>query len=178
MGKSQKVFFTVLCANLLMVSIYSYIFIEIRQKNQLIIETSSAIETLTAQKESLKSVEKTVSETSSLREKIDKYFIPKDGVVQFLDSIESLGAGNNLAIKIVSVSVDPSSVSPDIFEMVNVRIEVSGAWSDAYRFAALVELMPFKISVGRVNLEKISVKGDKAGLLWKGSLDIGVLKLK
>ena len=183
--KARKVFFTALCVNLLVASVYSYIFIKIRQKNQHIAALTSSIEALTAQKENLKSIKINFSETASLRNQIDGYFIAKDGVVQFLNSIESLGADNNLALKIVSVGVEPAALSGDIFEVVNVSIEVSGAWSDVYRFAALLELLPLKVSVGRVDLEKVVSQltgaAKKSGTPtppWKGTFDIGVLKLK
>jgi len=185
-SKTWKVFFIALCLNLILVSAYSYIFIKVGQKNQNIAELTSAIEALTAEKENIKSIKETISETAPLRQQIDGYFIAKDGVVQFLNSIQSLGAGNQLGLKVLSVSVGPAPITPDIFELVNVGVEVSGSWSDVYRFAALVELLPFKVYLGRVDLEKVSsgalVADSKSAKLpvppWKGTLDMGILKLK
>lgn len=185
--KAWRVFLLALGLNLLLVTVYSYLFVTVRQKNQRLAALTSAVETFNEEKANLKSVKETFSQTASLREQLDGHFIPKDGVVEFLDSIESLGAENNLAPQVLSVSVGPAApLSPDIFEAVNATVEVGGTWSDVYRFAALVELLPFKVNLGRVDLEKVSGEtaagaSKKPSLLaphWKGTLDIAVLKLK
>jgi len=183
---ARKILFIALCVNLIVVSAYSYILIKIGQKNRHIAELSRTVETLVNQKANLKLAEETVSETALLREQIDRYFIPEDGVVQFLNSLQSLGADNNLELKIISVAIDQATLSPDIFESVNVNVEIFGTWSNVRRFTALIELMPLKIYLNRIDLEKVTdetssggSKNDSAPFYqWRGVLDLRVFKLK
>lgn len=191
-SKTWKFFFTTLLINILVAGAYSYAFVKIGQENQRVSDLSASVKSLTEQKENLSLIKKTLSDTASMRGQLDGYFVPKDGVVQFLNSVESLGNKNNLDVKILSVTADPADLSPDLFESVKASVEVSGTWSDVYRFASLAELLPFKISASRVDLEKISgetkssVSATSAGSkkpataasFWKGTLDLNVLKFK
>ena len=183
-GKAWKVFCIALCFNLIVVSAYSYAFINIQQKNKHTSELLSESATLTAQKENQGATKENVSETVAVRNELDTYFIPQNGVVPFLNLLQSLGTENHLTLKVVSVGIDVAPLSPDILEEVLANLEVTGTWSDVSRFAALVELMPYKVYLNTVNLEKVSdatvssSKSASAAPSWKGDLTIGVLKLK
>src|SRR3989344_1756990 len=153
-GKSYKVFLTALFANLLIMIVYGYIFVQVRHKNQNIADLTKAVVDLTKQKENLKSAKEVVSESVLLRDTISGYFIPRDGVVAFLNSMENMASRNYLELEVLSVSVAPARVSPDVFEVVTGSLEVFGTWSDVYRFVALTELMPYKVYLRKVSVEK------------------------
>ncbi len=186
--KISKIFWAVLCVNLVAAGIYSLIFIKIEQKTQASAELSTKIADLTLQKDTLQSIKKNISETSDLRNKIDSYFVSKDGMVDFLNLINDLGAENNLTSKVISVGIEPASMSPDTLEVIRANVQVYGTWADVYHFSTLLELLPLKISVNRFNLEKFSdnnsgstqnQKNASVSLRpWTGSFDIAVLKLK
>ena len=173
-GKAWKVFSIALCFNLIAVSLYLYALITIQQKSQDASTLTADIATLTAQKENLRSVQKNVADTFLVRNELDGYFIPQDGVVQFLNLLQSLGTEKHLTLKVTSVGIDAAPLSPDMLEEVVANLEISGAWSDVSNFAALVELMPYKVYIKSVDLEKDGLSIPS----WKGLLTIGVLKLK
>jgi hypothetical protein len=187
-GKAKKVFFAALIFGLVSVGIYCYVFIKIFQENRLVAELNGQIEKLTAEKKDFIRLTEKVSETEAARDKIQSYFIPMDGMVGFLNGLQDIGKGNNLEIKINSVNViTDTSTTTSIFETVSMTSEVVGAWQDVYRFVTLVELLPFGVSINGVNLERTSSdflpstsqkKSDPKVSLWRGTVDISVLKLK
>lgn len=178
-GKAWKIFFIASAFSIMLASVYLYALMNIEQKKQHTSELASDIEALAGQKENLKSVKKNVSETVAVRDELDNYFVPKDGVVKFLNLLQSLGNENHLALKVNSVGIEAAPLSPDIFEMIGANLEVSGTWPNVYRFASLVEMLPFKVYLHTVNLAKVSDKSvGSSPLAWKGMFTIGVLKLK
>ncbi len=179
-GKARRILFTALGLNLIAAGAYLYAFMGIQQKERYTAKLATDITTLAAQKENLKSAKKNVSETAAARDLLDGYFVPKDGVVKFLNLLQSLGTENHLLLKVTSVGIAAAPLSPDILEMIDVHLEVSGAWSDVSRFAALIETLPFKVYLNTVSLAKSSevATTGKPSPTWKGTLNIGVLKLK
>jgi hypothetical protein len=182
-SKVWGIFILALCINILAAGAYSFIYFKIQQNSKHFAELSDEIDLLEAKKKNLKSVKNDIFETTALRDEIDNHFIPKDGVVNFLNSIQALGAKTNLKLEVGSVSVEPLSPVSEIFENVNVKMNFSGKWPNVYRFLAVTELMPFKVTVDEAGLDKVSgaVPDDKKIRVedtWKGTLNIGVLKIK
>ncbi len=190
LGKSGTFFCVILAIDLLLAGCYAYIFMKIRQKNDYVAEANANALSEVEKKDSLKSVKDTVAETVQERGKIDTYFIPKDGVVAFLNSVQELATLNKLEMKIISVGIAPSAAS-DALEIVKINLEGVGVWADAYRMLALLELMPTGISVERANVEQVTGAVAPASTgkssqktpassapQWKLTLDVSVLKLK
>lgn len=186
-GKVSAIFFAALAFNLVVAGVYAFIFIQIRQENVRIAELSNAILTQMARQDILQATKERVAETVAEREKLDHYFISKDSVVPFLNSLQSLGIENGLSVKLNMVDIEPSPVSEDTFEVVKISLEALGSWSDGYRFLSLIELMPLKVSVARADLQKNvgaepSVNADKKSpsrsYPWRLTIDMAILKLK
>lgn len=179
----------VLFVNIVVASIFSYMFLRVKNSRDQNRELVRTIEDLTTQKETLQSIKKNISETAQLRSKADRYFVSQDGVVEFLNLLHLLGTENNLVSKVVSVGVEPASVSPELLERIRTNVEVYGTWSDVYHFATLLELLPFKVSISRFAIEKFT-DSNRPGLVqapknisvdlrrWRGSFDLTVLKIK
>lgn len=185
--RSWQLLLVAVCLNLAVIAIYYYLYTQVQQKNQNIAELKANIEDLTAQKESLKLARDNISETALLQKEIDNYIIPKDGLVKFLNLLETLGSENRLVSSVSTVVMSDSPVNPDIFQFLNVELEVFGSWADVYHFAALIELLPYKVSVSVMKLEKISsdvikvTTGNQkqistAGRPWKGTFSLKILK--
>ena len=185
-GKTKKIFVIALFFSVAIVGAYCYLWVEIIQKNQNIGILLGEAEALNLEKEIFSSVKEKVAETMPMREKLTEFFIPKDGVVSFLNTVQTLGAGNKLEFKVGSVAIEDEAGVPDSFENVKLNVDAEGTWDDLYRFATLAELMPFKVSVDQIDLEivpkEISNTSKKtvtpAIQRWTGKISLRVLKLK
>lgn len=164
--KAWNIFCLAVIANVVIVSVYVYIFLQIKEKNQNIASLTDEIAVLSDRKKNLQSVKKIVSDTAVLHSQIDKYFIKKDGVVQFLNSIQALGVENNLSTKITSVAIGQMASTSEVMELLTADVQVAGVWTDVYKFASLLELMPIQLTVERVDYGKAT--GDSTVLDSKG----------
>ncbi len=181
-----KVFYLSVFWAIFIIVIYGFAFLKLVGQNErtsiLVLDT----ENLTKEKVTLLTLKGQAVETTTARKKLADYFIPRDGVVTFLNNIQDLGRSNNVELKVDSVLVEDESGSPEQFEYLKLAITGSGTWTDVYRFESLVELIPYKVIVDNVRFEKKQPEGDSgttskgksvdAG--WRVKLELRVLKLK
>ena len=184
---TKKIFIVALFASILVTGSYCYLWFRIFEKNQAISELLFETETLTAAKENLATAKGRVEETAPTRDKMSDLFIPKDGVVAFLNKVQDLGAENNLKFKIESVTIEEEPTAGDFFENVKLNIHIEGLWSDVYRFGTLLELLPMRVFVDRTDFEIVPKKNNfidsskKPALSvpeWQGNFTVRILKLK
>ena len=112
--KIRSAFVSVLVLNIAVALIYSLVFIKIQQKNDRNRALVTTMAELAAQKETLQSIQKNISETGTLRAQIDGYFVSSEGVVEFLNLLHTISLENGLISKVVSVGVEPSEPVSDI----------------------------------------------------------------
>ena len=114
-GRTKRIFAAALLFSIAAVGFYCYIWVKIIQKNQNIRVFLGEVEALNTEKEVFSSIKEKIAETAPLREKLDSYFIPKDGVVSFLNRIQALGAENRLEFKVDSVAIEDEAGPPENF---------------------------------------------------------------
>ncbi|KKU68188.1 MAG: hypothetical protein UX89_C0006G0012 [Parcubacteria group bacterium GW2011_GWA2_47_16] len=187
-GGTKKIFVASILFSLAIVGAYCYLWVKIVQKTQNIGVLLGEVETLNTEREVFAAIKGRIEETVEVRDKLAGFFIPKDGVVAFLNGIQALGVENKLKFKVDSVVIEDEAEAPDSFENVKLNIEASGAWADIYRFVALAELMPLRVLADKVNLEVEveEIQGDTSSKkrvvssepVWRSSVVLRVLKLK
>ncbi len=181
-GKKAIIF----SASLALVGILGCFFVygRLRESEARIISIMKSFTDRQSEKVTLLSVKEKIEETASKRFQLDSYFIPTDGVVGFLNFIQSLSSSDNLRIKILSVDVAPAEeVSKDILEIVKIKMAASGSWNDVTKFAGKLETISYQMTVSRANL-KFGEFSDtenetaKVSKKWRGEFDFNVLKIK
>jgi len=121
--------------------------------------------------------EKTLVELQDDLELLDSFFIPADGVVDFIESVETLANNRNLTIDVRNVSLEEISNVPhaNLAEELRMRIETRGSWQDNYNFLTQLEHLPYHITFSLSGMQNLE---NTEGILWQGSFDLTVLKLK
>lgn len=153
-------------------TVYGVAFFIIRSENIEISQLRSDINTVLGKEQQLKSSKNIVYDTEEARAELDSYFISQDGVVDFLEKIESFGDRANVFVEIKSVEIEPIGKSK-VLDYLNVVVSVDGEWEDVFYLLNLIESQPLSISTNRMDLEE-----DKRGEEWTLSLDFNVLKIK
>jgi hypothetical protein len=126
-----------------------------------------------------------VDETKKEREKINSYIIPTEGAVSYVETIEKLGSESNVKIEIGSAEISPlksskiyATIAPEIASstrIIKTKINVTGSWSKVVNFLAILENLPYRLVVEKLDLiksqnasgDKKSVKGD-----WTAVVDL------
>lgn len=161
-----------------------FVFSTLKNKEQKVYDVMRQIDDYSAEKINLSSVKARIEETSAKRDKLDSYFVAKDGVVSFLNYIQSLVPSDNLNVKILSVGIVPADgKTKDVFDAVNVEVIATGLWGDVAKFAGSLETIPYQVSVQRANLEygEFSENASTNAPLpkkWRGTFHFSVLKIK
>lgn len=136
--------------------------IETDNLNQKIIEEKKA-------SDSFNSLVRTVENIKENSEKISKFFIKKEEVVNFLDKIESLASDTNTQISIQSVT---EKKIPEGGSLISVGISAQGTYSNVNYLIRMLEELPYQTEIQSVNLSKQTIVDDKkqSSVGWSGNI--------
>ncbi len=196
-----------LLAVILMAGIYYYFFNTLRKE----VESSSSLAndtaTLAVEENNLDSLRSTFSNTGNDQEKINSYFVQKDGAVDFINSIENLASSAHLVGKTDSVNTTDMTPPSPMYELLHLTFSTRGSWRNTYYFLSLLESLPYNISIRQVGMHSAGdttidvlpvltpdlsassssstvltvvpiVTRPKPGSVWETNYDFTVVKLK
>lgn len=171
-------------------SLYGFLFWQVKSENEkastLLQEAEQDIE----KEKTLRAAKISLEKNETLIKAIDTYFIPRDGVVPFIEELEKLGkdSGVMLSVGAVSTEVDPK-VKDDFKETLRLRLETTGSWKDTFYFLSLIESLPYRAQVEQIALS-LSGASDSLNFgnetkrtpnkneSWKGIFDVTILKMR
>ncbi len=152
---------------------YSTLFIVIKNKNNHISALKNQVDLEIRKDQRLNSVKQLMSDLNIELKKIDTYFISKNGVVNFLEKLESLGSVSNTYISVNSVSVNENKNNNLPYEFLRVEFSSRGSWNSIVKLISLVETLHFGVTIERIQLERLPNSG-----FWQMNIGLTVLKLK
>lgn len=118
--------------------------------------------------ESVKELEKILSDTSSQQAEIKSVFLDKESIVNFIEELEYLSENGNLVLDMKGVNM------PDDENLINEKpsfsFSVSGAFADIYRYVALLENDRY-----HMNFEKVFIQKAQGGDVWEANIELQLL---
>lgn len=182
---------------------YYFLFALIKSKNEKVSLFSQEIDLYLERESMRRTTEKTAEELSEKIQKLDSYFLHKDEVVPFIESIESAGSKSGVVVNIASVGV----IGPQIVESASVggsadgkkdetlelRLDARGSWGNVVNFVSYIENLPYKVSVERAVFHRgssvstffgagensaVSAGGKSIAPEWSVTIEMSVLTLK
>lgn len=186
---NKHILFITIFILLLTLGGYYFLFSIIESKNKNTFLLSQEIDTY-AQNESMRRQNNKVTEEEKDKiEKIDTYFVHKNEVVPFIETVEDAGKKTGVVVTIGTVSATEDSTF-------TLRLDAHGSWSDVNRFLLYLENLPYKVTLSKVDLNKASsverfyanVNADgnvkkatpvsPVSPVWNAIIEISVLTLK
>lgn len=154
--------------NAMLIGMYGYLLYAVQDKNQETTVLYSTSHQQASDKEKIKELERTLKETEKDRIKLSEHFITKANAVSFIEQIEKVGRS-------AEVNLSVNSVSDDVKNNTGIQLSFSalGSFSDIYRLIALVEAMPYKISLKKTALQRVG-NPKEIGAAWKGDFTLAV----
>lgn len=167
--KNKELLAIVLLLNAAALGWYGLLFSKIQAKNEHVSALLNKIDAEAAEENLLSSVKALAANTASLREKLLGFAVPREGVVPFIEFLESTGREVGVSVSIESVS---TAALPQGTAMESLRLHVTGkgAWSGVVRLFGLLELLPFETSVEQ------AVVSSEEDDLWRLDATVAVLK--
>jgi len=145
-------------------------------------ELMTNIATQSGRKTEIKSLAQKLININDKIEKIDTFILPpgQEVLVEFIEEIESIGktVGVELVINSIEVMSPALPVLKD-YEELNLKLEVTGNFTQVFHFASLIENLPYHVDIKQVNLNGTLEGEEKKKIsVWKGDFVFKVLKLK
>ncbi|MHB1316892.1 MAG: hypothetical protein ACYCZW_03515 [Minisyncoccota bacterium] len=119
---------------------------------------------------------KTFENIKDKREKIDDFFVKKQGEVDFIEYVEKVARDQSLEVEVDAVEVDLSKEASSYgMEYLILRFNVKGSWINVWNFSRTLESLPYSIDVSNMILQRENVN-EKSSPIWKGIYRVSVLK--
>jgi len=181
MIKTTKTLFIVgLIAVIIGLALTYGFFLVIKQK----VEATASKETELAGRESLeaqnRSLKLLLADVKPDIEKLSTRIIGPEGVVSFIEEIESLGKEIRVTTKIESVAIEPNEKLKETHELLKLTVLTQGNWHSVFQFLTMMETLPYKTIIDGVTFNRRSggEEGAAGGSVWNGSMTLRVLKQK
>lgn len=169
LGKSKQYLLLVFILNLGAAAVLAFLFMEVKAANERISSLANDIELRSKQEGALRSVKDLVAETTVPRQDLETYFVEKEGVVAFLELLETVGKSAGVVVTIQTVE-ERTLEGSDSLEELHIKLDAIGSWEDVIHFLGLLEYLPYESDMGQVVISR------KDAALWR--LDAGVRALK
>ncbi len=188
---TKKVLFITIALAMTSLLLYGFLFWEIKTKTQDAAKIQEDADKDVKREESLRLAKISLAKNKESIEKIDSYFIARDGVVSFIEELENLGKETGVILSIGSVSAEvDAKVKDDFKETLRIRLEASGSWKDLFYFLSILESLPYRAQIEQMTLsllgasDKIPFGGEAGkrvpgkGEVWRGAFELTILKLR
>jgi hypothetical protein len=134
--------------------------------------------------------EKIIKSTEADRNKLSSYVVKRDGLVDFIKIIEGMANSSGLEVSIKTVAESDVSLqaSSSSKAQLTLPLTTTGNWENTAMFLALLESMPYKTTLTKVDMKKMDLvesadpkkknRFSKANPGWKSDFEFSVLKFK
>jgi len=157
---------------------YSAFLLKIQAINRATTLLVSDLDIQASEEGKIRSIRNIVRDTESERTELDARFVNDDNVVDFLETIESLGAVADVSLDVVSVGIEgPLTDEEDIVEFLRLSLVVQGSFESVVHLLSLLESLPLVIEVGQFGLDRVIVSGGEKNE-WRGTFTFTVAKLR
>lgn len=192
MNKTKKILTIAISMTLLSFMIAGFLYGSIVSKSNEVVALLTEAEKDITKDQTLRIAQTVLDRNTDLLQELDTYSVAPDGVVPFIDEIESLETISGGSVSIVSVSSDADPKNKNDFkETLKIRLEATGSWNNVTHTLALLESLPYEMNIQEATIGLVSAS-DKLlfasstrstripgeGEYWKGTFDISVTKLK
>ena len=189
-SNTQKILVITIVLAMVSLGLYGFLFWQVRSENQEASQLLGEAEQDVEKEKTLRAAKISLEKNKQFIEKIDTYFVPKDGVVGFIQELETIGKQTGVSLTIGGVTAESDQRTKDDFkETLRIRLETSGSWEKTFYFLSVLESLPYRAQVEQIALslygasdkllfgtETKRVRGKDE--VWKGVFEITVLKLK
>ncbi len=149
-------------ADIALLGAYGYLFFAAESKNKETAALYGASNERNSSKEKIQGLLRALEDTEKEREKLSEYFAAKTSAVAFIEQIEKLGKNAGVDLSVSSVSDGAKGGGA-----IELAFSATGSFSDMYRLIALIESIPYKVMLKKVDIQRMNDSG-----AWKGNFTV------
>jgi len=171
--KVFKILILCIILNIVIFSVFYYIYKQIVFKNQKIMFVSSEVNNASEKESKISNIKKEIKLRGEDKTKLDSNFINVDSVADFFNEIENLGKQVG-----VSVELGNADFSKDKKRRLQLSFSIVGSFDAVNKFTYLLENFKYEFEEKKVILSKNTTDLMDSMLvknLWKGQYDIDLV---
>jgi len=127
---------------------YSFWYAVIAEKSASVANLQSQIDTKTETARRIASARAMITEIEGDEAIVQSYFVPKTGVVTFIDNLETQGREQGTAVNVLSVSTGTDGSQPTL----TLSITVNGTFDAVMRTIGAIEYSPYDLSFSTLSI--------------------------
>lgn len=179
MSKTKTLFIPIALVTLISIVIPVMLFFFIYNKKNSIDEITIKIKEEQGKTLQVQKMLSVLSQTKQFRETVSQYLLSDNTIVDFIETVESIGKETGVVVTISGLVADDSTNAPvGTINKVKARIDGKGKWVDILKFATLIESMPYKVSLSNISLRQDGMTEKSKTPSWNISFQIEILKIK
>lgn len=156
---------------LVTVGAYIFVLVETIGYTKQIAVLTQTLQDKNTESEMLTSVKHVIADTASVRKELDGYFIAKEGVVDFIQRVEKMGAEAGVTLTFSTIDTPVGGGVPSSLDRLVLRLSSTGSWQQGIHFLTLMESLPYALSVTGARMTK------QSSLQWQATLTLMAYKL-
>lgn len=166
--KIKRLLFLFFLIDAILFGVYGYLYYVVDSKNKETAALYIVSHQAASEKEKIQGLIRTLKDTEKDRNKLSGYFVTKINAVTFIEQIEKIGkdAGIDLSVNSVSDGAKDSGT-------IQLSFSAAGNFPDMYRLIALIESMPYKATLKKVDVQAAS-DSKEGGKNWKGNFIVSL----
>lgn len=175
-SRTVRIVITLVLVLVLVFIAYTIFFGEIRATNRDISLQRDSISGASEQELKLNDLKTVVEATQGKRDALQNHIVTESNIVAFLEGIESLEEQTDATIEVRSIEKITDENSAFVEELA-LNIHAEGSWESVYHTFLLLEALPYKIRMTRLQFSK-SPDEEMSGYEWQGDFRLFVTKAK
>ncbi len=180
MKRTQSIFIIAVASLVLTWGVFVVLVVTTGGRNTDLADRVTELETKLQKAAHAESLKALVLDTADERAELSSRLVKAEAVVDFIKEVEALGrtSGAKLTIDSVEIKQVPDSAPEVPIELLSVSLSAEGSWAALMHLAALVEALPAKATIDRVNFSLASAGASRTAAAWNASMQFSVAKEK
>lgn len=172
LGYKKTIILSLLC--LVVLGGYIFLLDLLRSNNMRISAILSEIGSEDEKEAALRLAGKNLYETQKERDILESLFVPQDGVVVYIETIEEIAKESGVNVEIETLELEKATT--DILENISLRLVATGSYASVRKFLSSIQEMPVASEWWRTSLSTSPEMPASGG--WSLSLESRTLKFK
>jgi hypothetical protein len=173
-GSLRSLILMLIALNLGALALYVFIFLRIDMLRTRVVDNRIEHDTIARQQEKVGDRQRSAMEIEPLAAILRSALVPADGVIRFIETLETVARSTLVELNIQSVDVSAGDSSES--EIISVDLSARGSFESVIRTIEILENMPVARTMARVRFERVSFEGEQGE--WRASVMLRALKQK
>jgi len=132
-------------------------------------ETEKKLEAEIARRNEIKALNNYFLSTQGKKNQLETHFVQSSNVVPFLNTLEDLGTGVGVKMKVASIDISRDGTG------LLIQLKSTGTFSQVYKFITTLENAPYELEFVSVDLKKEVTEDEESSNQWEANINLRLI---